>query len=61
MSNILDAYLWGYKNWEASFHSLRKFKEFYPDGKIHIQVDKEGYFEEYKKLAAAPKAAIFLF
>ncbi len=51
MSNILDAYLWGYKNWEASFHSLRKFKEFYPDGKIHIQVDKEGYFEEYKKLA----------
>lgn len=52
MSNILDAYLWGYQNWEAGFHSLRKFKEFYPKGKIHIQVDKGGSFDEYQKVAS---------
>jgi hypothetical protein len=36
---LLNAYLWGYKNWEAANHSFRKFKEFYPDGDIFIKVD----------------------
>ena len=42
MTKWLNAYLWGYKNWEAADHSLRKFKEFYPDGDIYIKVDANG-------------------
>lgn len=51
MENLLNAYLWGYKNWEAAEHSFRKFKEFYPDGDIFIKVDKGGEFENYSKIA----------
>jgi hypothetical protein len=48
---LLNAYLWGYKNWVASDHSLRKFKEFYPDGDIFIKVDGNGDIQNYKLIA----------
>jgi hypothetical protein len=48
---LLNAYLWGYKNWEAADHSLRKFKEFYPDGNIFIKVDGNGDVTNYNKIA----------
>lgn len=48
---LLNAYLWGYKNWEAADHSFRKFKEFYPDGTIFVKVDDGGDFENYSKVA----------
>jgi hypothetical protein len=51
MTKWLNAYLWGYKNWEAAEHSFRKFREFYPDGDIYIKVDDNGDFENYKKVA----------
>ena len=51
MNKWLNAYLWGYKNWEAADHSFRKFREFYPDGDIYIKVDDGGDFENYMKLA----------
>jgi len=51
MANWLNAYLWGYKNWEAADHAFRKFKEFYPEGDIFIKVDDGGDFENYKKVA----------
>lgn len=51
MGKLLNAYLWGYKNWEAADHVLRKFKEFYPDGWIYIKVDDGGDFENYTKIA----------
>jgi hypothetical protein len=51
MNKWLNAYLWGYKNWEAADHSFRKFREFYPDGDIYIKVDDNGDFENYKKIA----------
>ena len=50
MNKWLNAYLWGYKNWEAADHSLRKFREFYPDGDIYIKVDANGDFENYTKI-----------
>jgi hypothetical protein len=55
---LLNAYLWGYKNWHASHHVLRKFKEFYPDGSIHIQVDGGGDMENYTKLSDKWKTTI---
>lgn len=55
---LLNAYLWGFKNWEASDHSLRKFREFYPDGDIHIQVDGGGDMENYTKVATKYNATI---
>lgn len=48
---LLNAYLWGYKNWEAAHHSFRKFREFYPDGDIFIIVDEGGDYENYQKVA----------
>jgi hypothetical protein len=51
MGKLLNAYLWGYKNWEAAEHSFRKFREFYPDGDINISVDDGGDFENYTKVA----------
>lgn len=51
MNKLLDAYLWGYNNWQAADYSFRKFKEFYPDGNIFIKVDAGGDFENYKKIA----------
>ena len=42
MNKWLNAYLWGYKNWEAADHVFRKFREFYPDGDIFIKVDDNG-------------------
>jgi hypothetical protein len=51
MKNILDAYLWGYKDCFAGDVSLTKFKEFYPEGSIHIQIDEGGDIEGYKKIA----------
>ena len=48
---LLNAYLWGYSNWEAADHSFRKFREFYPDGTIHIQVDNGGDMDNYNKIA----------
>ncbi len=51
MDKLLNAYLWGYKNWEAADHAFRKFREFYPDGDIFIKVDDNGDFENYKKVA----------
>jgi hypothetical protein len=51
MNKLLNAYLWGYKNWEAADNSFRKFKEFYPDGDIYISVDDNGDFENYTKIA----------
>ena len=51
MNKWLNAYLWGYKDWEAADHSFRKFREFYPDGDIYIKVDDNGDFENYKKVA----------
>jgi hypothetical protein len=47
---LLNALLWGYKNWEAADHSLRKFKQFYPEGDIFLTVDREGDIENYKNL-----------
>lgn len=55
---LLNAYLWGYKNWEAADHSFRKFKEFYSDGDIFIKVDDGGDFENYKKVAKKWNAEI---
>lgn len=49
--NILDAYVWGYKNWEAAHHSIRKFREFYKDGNIFIQLDDGGDVENYNRVA----------
>jgi len=51
MTKLLNAYLWGYKNWEAADHVFRKFREFYPEGDIFIKVDDNGDFENYKKIA----------
>lgn len=48
---LLNAYLWGYKNWEAADNSFRKFRQFYPDGDIFIKVDANGDFENYKLIA----------
>lgn len=51
MHKLLNAYLWGYKNSEAADHSLRKFRQFYPDGEIFIKVDVGGDFENYTNIA----------
>ena len=48
---LLNAYLWGFKNWEAADNIFRKFKEFYPDGNIHLQLDGNGDYDNYKKVA----------
>lgn len=55
---LLDAYLWGYKNSEAADHSFRKFREFYPDGSIFIQVDSDGDIEKYKVLSEKYNASM---
>jgi hypothetical protein len=52
MQTILDAYLWGYRNPEAAGHSFRKFREFYPDGNIFIQIDEGGCYDEYSLIAS---------
>jgi hypothetical protein len=51
MNKWLSAYIWGYKNSEAADVSLRKFKEFYPNGDIFVSVDDNGDVENYKKVA----------
>jgi hypothetical protein len=51
MKNLLNAYLWGYKNWEAADHCFRKFKQFYPDGNIFIRIDDGGDYENYLNVA----------
>jgi hypothetical protein len=51
MGKLLNAYLWGYRNWEAADHSLRKFKEFYADGDIFIKVDGNGDIDNYNAIA----------
>jgi hypothetical protein len=51
MGKIIDAYLWGYKNYEAADVSFRKFKEFYPNSNIFIRVDIDGDYENYEKVA----------
>jgi len=56
--NLLNAYLWGYENWEAADNSFRKFREFYPNGDIHIQLDNGGDFENYNRVAEKWKASI---
>lgn len=48
---LLNAYLWGYKNWEAADHCFRKFKEFYSDGDIFITVDDGGDYQNYEAIA----------
>ena len=55
---LLDGYLWGYKNTEAAYHVLRKFKEFYPDGQTFITVDKGGDHEGYQELAIKTESYI---
>lgn len=49
--NPISAFLWGYRNWESAHHSLRKFKQFYPDGDVFIQIDIDGDYSNYKKVA----------
>src|SRR5260221_12585798 len=51
MSNILDAYLWGFKNWQAADVSFKKFREFYPLGNIFIKVDAEGDIQNYQNIS----------
>jgi hypothetical protein len=48
---LLNAYLWGYKKWEAADHCFRKFREFYGDADIFITVDCDGDYDNYKKIA----------
>lgn len=56
--NILDGYLWGYKNWQAGDKVIKKFKEFYPDGQFQIIVDLGGDLKNYKKISKKYKTHI---
>lgn len=58
MNNLIDAYLWGYQNYEAADNSFRKFKEFYPNSDIFVTIDIGGDYDNYEKIASKYNATI---
>ena len=50
MKNIISAYLWGYKNYEAGAKSVETFNKFYPNSDVFVRIDTDGDFENYKSI-----------
>jgi hypothetical protein len=45
---LISAYLWGYKNYEAGVKSIQTFKHFYPTSDVFVRIDIDGDLENYK-------------
>ena len=58
MKKIISAYLWAWKNYESGEKVIDSLKKYYSDCDIFINVDFEGDFENYKKIAEKNNAYI---
>jgi len=48
MNQLVSAYLWGYKNYEAGVKSIQTFKKFYPNSDVFVRIDTDGDLKNYK-------------
>jgi hypothetical protein len=58
MKNLIDGYLWAFKNYEAGSKSIQCLNRIYSDSTVFVNVDYDGDYENYEKVCNTTNSKI---